>query len=82
MYKLKIEQRAERDLKRLKKSLSKENFDRIISSILALEEEPRPQGVHKIVESENDWRVRIGNHRIIYEINDKKEGGYNISDKT
>jgi mRNA interferase RelE/StbE len=29
---------------------------------------PRPQGSRKITGSKNDWRIRVGDYRIIYEI--------------
>jgi mRNA interferase RelE/StbE len=37
----------------------------------ALANEPRPTGCRKLVGSENDWRVRVGNYRVIYEISDE-----------
>ena len=70
MYELQIEQGAERDIKSLKK-LPDEEFQRIISQILTLRNIPRPVGIRKIVGSKNDWRLRIGEYRIIYEIDDR-----------
>ena len=65
-YTVYLEQAAERDLKRLH---SKE-FDRISFHIKALTENPRPAGCRKITGSKNDWRIRVGEYRIIYEVND------------
>lgn len=62
MYKLQIERHAERDLKRLKKR-SSAIFSRVISHISALKDNPRPTGVRKIVGSESDWRISIGDYR-------------------
>jgi mRNA interferase RelE/StbE len=68
-YRVYLERAAERDLKRL----SSEEFDRIISNIRALAENPRPAGCRKIVGSKNDWRIRVGEYRIIYEVDDEKK---------
>lgn len=69
MYELLIEKRAERDLKSLSKSL----FKQISAEILLLKRNPRPYGVHKIKGTKSDWRIRIRDYRIIYEINDKEQ---------
>jgi len=71
MYELQIEQGAERDLKNLKKA-SHEEFQRAVSRISALRDVPGPVGARKIVGSKNDWRLRIGNYRVIYEIDDRQ----------
>ena len=67
MYEVYLEQTAERELKRL----SVQNFHRIITQIKTLAENPRPSGCHKVFGSKSDWRIRMGDYRIIYEI-DKK----------
>jgi len=67
VYEVYLERRAERDLKRV----SSDDFHRIISSIKALTQEPRPDGCRKITGSKSDWRIRIGEYRVIYEIDDK-----------
>jgi len=66
MYELYIESSAEKDLMRLPKAV----FYRVAKKIQNLKENPRPQGCLKIVGSENDWRIRIGDYRVIYELND------------
>lgn len=66
MYEVYLERAAERDLKRL----PAEAFHRIISSIRTLSENPRPPGCRKVTGSENDWRIRIGDYRVIYEIDE------------
>ena len=67
MHKVYLERAAERDLRRL----SAEDFQRVISHIRGLAENPRPTGCRKISGSERDWRIRIGDYRLIYEIDDK-----------
>lgn len=66
MYEVQLERAAERDLRRL----SAEDFTRIIAHMKALGGNPRPLGCRKITGSRNDWRIRVGDYRIIYEIND------------
>lgn len=67
MHEVYLEGAAERDLKRL----TAEEFHRIIENIRGLRENPRPPGCRKIARSKNDWRVRVGSYRIIYEIDAK-----------
>ena len=69
MYELYLERAAERDLKRLRKEL----FEKIISAIQRLADNPRPLGCRRIVSTQNDWRIRVGNYRIIYEINENEQ---------
>lgn len=69
MYDVYLERAAERDLRRL----STENFHRVISHLKTLAENPRPSGCRKITGSKSDWRIRIGNYRVIYEIDEKKK---------
>jgi mRNA interferase RelE/StbE len=67
VYEVYLERSAESDLKRLTPSI----FQRIVSPIKALAGNPRPSGCKKITGSSNDWRIRIGDYRVIYEIDDK-----------
>ena len=67
MYDVYLERAAENDLKRLPAS----TFHRIVPQIKSLAENPRPSGCRKIAGSKNDWRIRIGDYRIIYEIDEK-----------
>lgn len=69
MYELLIERTAERDLKSLPTTL----FDRIVPRIRSLAETPRPPGCHKLAGSLNDWRIRIGDYRVLYEIDDARK---------
>ena len=60
-------------LRRAQKELSKVPLDlykRIKKVIFDLAKEPRPTGCKKLIEREG-WRIRVGNFRIIYEIDDE-----------
>jgi len=67
VYEILLESRAERDLKKLRAEV----FHRIIAKLKALEENPKPAGSRKITGSKSDWRIRIGEYRVVYEIDDK-----------
>jgi mRNA interferase RelE/StbE len=69
VYEILLERRAEKDLRKL----SSEPFQRIIAKIQSLSENPKPQGSRKIIGSKNDWRIRIGDYRAIYEIDEKEK---------
>jgi mRNA interferase RelE/StbE len=69
MYEILLERAAERDLIRLPLKM----FERIIHRIKTLAETPRPTGCHKITGSKNDWRIRVGDQPIIYEIDEKEK---------
>ena len=45
-------------------------FEAALQAIIALSKQPRPTGAKKLVGSRDDWRVRIGQYRIVYEMND------------
>ena len=68
-YEVYLKRAAEQDLKQL----SAKNFQKIIPHIKALAENPRPVGCRKIFSSRNDWRVRVGDYRIIYEVEDREK---------
>ena len=39
-------------------------------SILALADDPRPQGVKKLAGEKDQWRIRVGDWRIFYRIDE------------
>ncbi len=67
MYEVYIETAAENDLKRLPTT----PFQRIIPQIRTLAQNPRPSGCRKLTGSKNDWRIRVGDYRVLYEIDEK-----------
>jgi mRNA interferase RelE/StbE len=66
MYRVLLERAAEKDLARL----SHEVHDRVIVAIQSLANNPRPPGCRKLIGGKNDWRIRVGDYRVIYEIAD------------
>jgi mRNA interferase RelE/StbE len=47
-------------------------YDRIAEKIEQLVEDPRPDGVVKMKGSDHEYRIRIGDYRVRYEIDDKE----------
>lgn len=66
-YELELLPSAKRELARLDSSMRK----RVASRIDALCEEPRPSGCKKLAGS-HYWRIRIGDYRVLYSIEDAK----------
>ena len=48
----------------------KKDRQRIVASILALAEEPRPVGCEKLAGQDDRYRIRVGRFRIVYSIAD------------
>jgi mRNA interferase RelE/StbE len=67
MYRILLERSAERDLRRL----SAEMHERVIAALQGLAANPRPPGCRKLAGSRNDWRIRVGDYRVVYEIADE-----------
>ena len=64
MYRVLLGRAAEKDLSRL----SPQIHDRVIVAIKGLAANPRPRGCRKLAGCENDWRIRVGDYRVVYEI--------------
>ena len=61
-YSLEIKQSAQRELDALDDAL----FARIDHRILALADQPRPAGCKKLRGFKDQWRIRIGDWRVVY----------------
>ena len=67
MYKIELRRLAQRGLDRLPKT----DFQAVLEATKELAQTPRPRGVEK-VKSAGLWRIRQGDYRIIYGIDDKQ----------
>ena len=65
-YNLQIKESAAKELESLG---TKKDRERIVTRINALATDPRPNGCEKL-EGEDKYRVRQGNYRIVYSIDD------------
>jgi len=50
-----------------------ETRKRVDTVLLSLSEQPRSPGVQKLSGSTSDFRVRVGNYRILYEVDDDQK---------
>ena len=66
MFEIVLERAAEKELRRL----SDEVHDRVIEEISTLAANPRPPGSKKLSGSKSNWRIRIGDYRVLYDIAD------------
>lgn len=69
-YRVEVQRSAERDLGRLSAGL----FERVTARLASLSEDPRPPGTEKLAGLEA-YRARLGDHRIIYEVDDSRRVG-------
>ncbi len=53
-------------------SLDATVVQRVFPKIEALTQEPRPKGCHKFRGERNLWRIRVGDYRVIYAVDDDK----------
>lgn len=67
MYNIYIKRSAQKALAKIDKS----ERDRIVAKIKTLREVPRPAQSKKL-KGRDAWRIRVGNYRVIYEIEDDK----------
>jgi mRNA interferase RelE/StbE len=63
-YQIKWKNSAKKELK----SLAKEMIPKIIETVESLAENPYPIGIKKMVGINNTYRIRVGEYRIIYNI--------------
>jgi mRNA interferase RelE/StbE len=65
-YRLTFVRSARKDLEVLDRHL----LDRIFPKIEQLADEPRPPGCRKIRGAKTLWRIRVGEHRVVYHVSD------------
>lgn len=65
-YRIEFTRSAEKDLRRLDRS----RVASILQEISCLSNDPRPHGVKKLAGAERTYRIRIGDYRVVYEIED------------
>ena len=65
-YAVSFRRSAEKDLRRLDASVQ----TRVIRTVERLAHDPRPDGCKKLQGSDDVWRIRVGDYRVIYTVND------------
>lgn len=67
VYTVELTKAASRELKKLERPIQV----RLIDALEDLANDPRPDGVKKLSGSDDLWRIRVGNYRVIYTIQDE-----------
>ena len=67
-YVVYLKRSAEKELSRLNSTV----HGRVVKRLLSLEENPRPPGVRKL-RGRDEYRLRVGHHRILYIINESEK---------
>ncbi|MBS4027353.1 MAG: type II toxin-antitoxin system RelE/ParE family toxin [Ignavibacteriales bacterium] len=67
-YTISIQRTAQKELSQLPADM----YERIRDEIRLLAENPRPIGCLKL-KGRDGWRIRVGDYRVIYEIDDKEQ---------
>lgn len=65
-YEVAYDPKAAKELRKLDKPIAR----RVARAISALAIDPRPPGVKPLVGYSDLWRLRVGDHRVIYTIRD------------
>ena len=65
-YSITFARSARKELDQLPADLA----ERVLQKIEALSESPRPAGVTKLKGQKNVWRLRVGDYRVVYAIDD------------
>jgi mRNA interferase RelE/StbE len=68
-YRVTLKSSAEKEFFRLPEPVSA----RIFPKIIELGTDPRPVGCKKLRGGRDAWRIRIGDYRVIYAINDEEK---------
>lgn len=63
-YKIEWKNSAYKELQKLPRPM----ITRVVAAVSDLANDPRPQGVRKLVGSERSYRIRVGDYRVVYEI--------------
>ena len=67
MYKVELRHRAQRTLDKLPQT----DFEAVVETVKELAQTPSPRGMEK-VKTAGLWRIRQGDYRIIYSIDDNQ----------
>ena len=65
-YRVALTSSAEKELRELPNPL----IARIAPRVENLAEDPRPPGCKKLKGGDREWRIRVGNYRVVYTIDD------------
>lgn len=67
-YKIEWKRSATKELRKLPRQM----ISKVVAAVDSLSSNPYPQGVRKLVSTENSYRIRVGDYRVLYNIVEKK----------
>jgi mRNA interferase RelE/StbE len=67
-YAVELKASARKELEKLPAKL----IGRIFPKLEALGDEPRPAGCKKLKGGQQEWRIRVGDYRVVYTIDDAR----------
>ncbi len=67
-YSVELKPSARKELERLPAKL----IERIFPKLEGLASEPRPSGCKKLKGGQREWRIRAGDYRVVYAVDDEK----------
>lgn len=67
-YRIEIKPSAKKELAQL----PRETGENVVKAITALAENPRPHGYKKLTGSQQSYRIRVGNYRVVYSLFEKQ----------
>ena len=55
------------------RDMQRADLQRVMDRVKALADDPRPQGSEKLAGLANAWRIRSGNYRVVYTVDDRAQ---------
>ena len=68
-YQIEYRGSAERELHRIDPQM----VPKVVAAVRALAEQPRPSGTRKLAGSEQAYRIRVGDYRVVYTVDDQQK---------
>jgi mRNA interferase RelE/StbE len=66
LYRVDVERAASKEIAKLHPEIRR----RILQALVALENDPRPPGCQKLKGNDDLYRIRVGDYRIVYSVDD------------
>lgn len=67
-YEVEVPRRTQKQVARLPEDVR----NRVDNAVRGLARDPRPPGSRKLSGRGDEWRIRVGNYRVVYEVADER----------
>jgi mRNA interferase RelE/StbE len=67
VYEVRLKSSAQKELRSVEVGIR----NRVIDALKLLSNNPRPHGCRKLIAARNRWRIRVGDYRVIYTIDER-----------